>query len=140
MRLRGGKITITELESIYGLESITPNRFRISNLRSFIQNERLWCALRKHLEAILRDYGHLVIFFSINTHHFSITLDKDNFLVWFLNMYRVPDNNLYSFLEMDWWKTLKLEEMRIPIRWIGISPRIIRNERLVDDYATEIYF
>ena len=132
MRLRGGKITVTELKSIYGLELFTPNRFCINNLRSFIQNERLWCALQKHLEAILRDYGHLVIFFSINTHHFDVTLDEDNFLVWFLNMYRV---------EMDWWKTLKLEEMRIPIRWIGISSRIIRNDRLVDDYyATEIYF
>ena len=128
MRLRGGKITITELKSIYGLELFAPNRFWINNLRSFIQNELLWSALQKHLEAILRDYGHLVIFFSINTHHFDVTLDKDNFLVWFLNMYRVPDNNLYSFLEMDWWKTLKLEEMRIPIRWVGISPRIIRNE------------
>ena len=126
MRLRGGKITITELESIYGLDVHSPNHFRINNLRSFLLNGR--CDLQKHLEAILRDYGHLVIFFSINTEHYDVTLDEDNFLVWFLNMYRVPDNNLYSFLEMDWWKTLKLEEMRIPIRWVGISPRIIRNE------------
>ena len=131
MRLRGGKITVTELKSIYELELFAPNRFRINNLRSFIQNELLWSALQKHLEAILRDYGHLVIFFSINTDHFDVTLDEDNFLVWFLNMYRVPDNNLYSFLEMDWWKTLKLEEMRF---WIGIRPRIIRNESLVDDH------
>ena len=114
MRLRGGKITITELESIYGLEIFAPNRFRINNLRSFIQNELLWSALQKHLDAILRDHCYLDIFFSINTHEFFITLDEDNFFDWFLNMYRVPDNNLYSFLEMDWWKTLRLEMIRIP--------------------------
>jgi hypothetical protein len=133
MRLRGGKITITELESIYGLDILFPNHFRIKKLRSFIQNERLWSALQKHLEAILRDYGHLLILFSINTHQFFITLDEDNFLVWFLNMYRVPDNNLYSFLEMDWWKTLKLEEMR---KW----PRFISDDdfhlyNMMGDYA-----
>ena len=123
MRLRGGKITITELESIYGLESFAPNRFCINNLlRSFIQNERLWSALQKHLEAILRDHGYQVIFFSINTHQFSITLDED---IFFVCIESLADNNLYSFLEMDWWKTLKLEEMRIPIRGIGIRPRII---------------
>ena len=66
MRLQGGKITIiNEVESIYGLEIFAPNRFRINNLRSFIQNELLWSALQKHLEAILRDHCHLDIFFSI---------------------------------------------------------------------------
>ena len=32
MRLRGEKITIIELESIYGLEILSPNHFRINNL------------------------------------------------------------------------------------------------------------
>ena len=111
MRLRGGKITITELESIYGLDVHSPNHFRINNLRSFLQNGR--CDLQKHLEAILRDHGHLEIDLSINTHEFNFILDEDNFFVWFLNMYRVHDNNLDSFMKMDWWVTLQLELMRI---------------------------
>ena len=107
MRLRGGKITITELESIYGLDVHSPNHFRINNLRSFLLNGR--CDLQKHLEAILRDHGHLEIDLSINTHEFNFILDEDIFFVWFLNMYRVHDNILVSFMKMDWWVTLQLE-------------------------------
>ena len=84
MRLRGGKITITELESIYGLEIFAPNRFRINNLRSFIQNERLWCALQKHLEAMSRDHGgHLVIFFQLTLINSPLLLMKIIFLFGF---------------------------------------------------------
>ena len=91
MRLREGTITITELESIYGLDILFPNHFHINNLRSFLHGR---CDLQKHLVAILRDHCHLDIYLSINTHEFFITLDKDIFFVWFLNMYRVHDNNL----------------------------------------------
>ena len=79
MRLREGTITITELESIYGFDVHSPNHFCINNLRSFQQNDGR-CDLQKHLEAILRDHGHLEIDLSINTHEFNFILDEDIFL------------------------------------------------------------
>ena len=68
MRLQGGKITIiNEVESIYGLDILFPNHFRINNLRSFLHGR---CDLQKDLVAILRDHCHLDIYLSINTHEF----------------------------------------------------------------------
>ena len=95
MRLQGGKITIiNEVESFYGLDILFPNHFRINNLRSFLQN-----ALQEYLKAILRVSGHLEIDLSITTHNeynyiLNYILDEYNFSDWFLNMYRVHDNNL----------------------------------------------
>ena len=85
MRLRGGKITINELDSINGLVILYPNHFRINNLRSFLQN-----ALQEYLQAILRVSGHLEIDLSITTHEFNyilnFILDEYNFSDWFLNI------------------------------------------------------
>ena len=67
MRLRGGKITTNELDSINGLVILSPNHFRINNLRSFLHGR---CDLQKDLVAILRDHCHLDIYLSINTHEF----------------------------------------------------------------------
>ena len=86
MRLRGGKITINELDSIIGLVILSPNHFRINNLRSFLQN-----ALQEYLKAILRVSGHLEIDLSITTHNeynyiLNYILDEYNFSDWFLNI------------------------------------------------------